>query len=56
MPHVTGVQVVHGAVQVAKVAVAVSLIALTTDKVQKEYHARKVTKLSMLWHDFLASL
>ncbi len=38
------VQVLHGAVQVAKVAVVVGLTALATDKLQKEYITRKVQK------------
>ena len=35
-------QVVHGVFQVAKVAAAVALVALASDKVQKEYSARRV--------------
>lgn len=41
-------QVLHGAVQVAKVAVVVGLTALATDKLQKEYVTRKVTTPSPL--------
>jgi hypothetical protein len=35
-------QVLSGAVQVAKIAIIVGLTALATDKVQKEYLARQV--------------
>ena len=41
-------QMLHGAVQVAKVAVVVGLTALATDKLQKEYVTRKVTTPSPL--------
>ena len=56
-------QVLSGAVQVAKIAIIVGLTALATDKVQKEYLARQVwphelyayhclhwgTTLSLVW-------
>jgi len=35
-------QVLSGAVQVAKIAIIVGVTALATDKVQKEYLARQV--------------
>ena len=36
-------QVLHGAVQVAKIAVLAGVTALATDKLHKEYTARKVS-------------
>lgn len=41
---------VHGVFQVAKVAAAVAVVALATDKVQKEYSARKVRSTCALHH------
>ena len=36
-------QVLHGTFQIAKVAAVVGLTALATDRLQKEYYARKVS-------------
>ena len=40
-------QVLHGTFQIAKVAAIVGLTALATDRLQKEYYARKVRSCAL---------